>query len=188
MSLTAPFRPRHRHGTAATAHPIPLAKPSRQAPPADAAKPARAHRSTHSADTPRRSGTGRRRHPAPTGSPVLLVGAGAHAAALTPVLRALPEAADVVVVLRMASREDRTHGAELAELTLRRGGRLIELSGARSAVALDAGRLRALVADIAHREVHVAGPAAFADAVLAGVRETATPDAARATHTRPAAA
>lgn len=118
-----------------------------------------------------------RRHPAAGPLPVLLVGSGDHAAELLPVLEGLPEASDVVVVLRMATREDRLRGAGLAELTLRRGGRLVELSGSRAAVALDAARLRALVGDLASRDVHVVGAPSFAAAAVAAARAAGVPEA-----------
>lgn len=117
-----------------------------------------------------------RRHPAAGSSSVLLVGSGDHAGALLAVLEDLPESADVVVVLRMATREDHVGGAVLAELTLRRGGRLVELSGTRAAVALDAPRLRSLVADLASREVHVSGPPSFAAAAVAAARAGGVPE------------
>lgn len=115
-----------------------------------------------------------RRH----GRGVLLIGTGADAAPLRDALAKIPEATDLVVVLRIATREDRILSTELAELTLRRGGRLVELTGARSAVALDAGRLLALVADVSARDVYVGGPSAFAGsahdaALLAGVSQQA---------------
>jgi ferredoxin-NADP reductase len=139
----------------------------------------RVHRRHRAAGTehpaaPGRHG-GRHRASART-APVLLVSSGDHAAALLPVLRALPEATDLVVILRMATREDLTAGADAAEVTLRRGGRLVELSGGRSAVALDAARLQALVPDLATREVHVCGPASFVAAAVAAAQAGGVPE------------
>jgi ferredoxin-NADP reductase len=112
----------------------------------------------------------RLRRPARTPDAVLLVGAGAHAGALRTLLGSLPESTDVTVIVRTATREDLALAAELVELTLRRGGRLVELMGARSAVALDAARLQAMVGDVAMRDVHVCGPASFAQAVVRAAR------------------
>lgn len=139
-------------------------------------RPATSARGAAPEAAPPRRGRARHRSPRRVRR-VLLIGAGTHAATLAAQLQGLPEDADLVVVLRMATREDRTSGAELAELTLRRGGRLVELRGAQSAVALDAARLASLVGDVAGREVHVAGPRGFARAALAAAGASGVPAA-----------
>ncbi|MCW3015851.1 MAG: ferric reductase [Solirubrobacterales bacterium] len=118
------------------------------------------------------------RRPARRAAAVLLVATGAHAAALRAVLASLPESTDLTVILRTAtaSRQDMALGAELGELILRRGGRLVELVGARSAVALDAARLQAMVGDVAARDLYVCGPAWFADTVVRAARGAGVPE------------
>ena len=101
---------------------------------------------------------------------MLLVGAGVGITPIRALLEELPEAVDVVVILRGSQREDLVLRDEIAELVVARGGRLHELVGPREQVRLDADRLSALAPDLRERDVYICGP----DGFTAAIASTAT--------------
>jgi predicted ferric reductase len=106
---------------------------------------------------------------------VLLVGAGVGVTPLRALLEDLPADVDVEVVLRASTMDDLVLEREVATLVDRRGGRLHRLVGPRSAVQLDEAALRALVPDVAERDVYVCGPTGFSASVERAVRACGTP-------------
>ena len=106
---------------------------------------------------------------------VLLVGAGVGATPIRALLQDLPDAADVVVVLRASTREELVLADEVREHVERRGGRLHELVGPRERVPLDAGALRRLAPDLAERDLFVCGPDAFTATVAKAARAAGVP-------------
>lgn len=105
------------------------------------------------------------------GDRLLLVGAGVGAAVLPALLEDLPEDTDVVVINRASTTADLVLREEITSLVSARGGALIELTGSRSDVRLDADRLRRLVPDIAGRDVYVCGPDELASSLLRSAAE-----------------
>ncbi|MDT0566113.1 ferredoxin reductase family protein [Streptomyces sp. DSM 3412] len=98
---------------------------------------------------------------------------------ITPVRSLLEEegAGDVVVLYRVRSESDAVLVDEVRALVADRGGRLHLLTGRRGegAPPFEPGALRALVPDIAERDVYVCGPPAMTSAVLGALRELAVP-------------
>ncbi|MEO8690741.1 MAG: ferredoxin reductase family protein [Solirubrobacteraceae bacterium] len=92
---------------------------------------------------------------------LLLVGAGVGTAPILAVLQELPPQADVVVLLRASTPAELVLRDEVADEVRRRGGRLVELVGARDRVRLDADALQAIVPDVRGREVYLCGPDAL---------------------------
>jgi ferredoxin-NADP reductase/DMSO/TMAO reductase YedYZ heme-binding membrane subunit len=92
---------------------------------------------------------------------------------LAPVRALLEEGAggpgEVAVICRGARRADVPFADDLEDLARRRGADL------HYADALDAGRLRALVPDLAERDVFVCGPTAMVEAACAALREAGVP-------------
>jgi ferredoxin-NADP reductase len=109
------------------------------------------------------------------GDEVLLVGAGVGITPVRALLEDLPEGVDVVVVLRGSNHEDLVLRHEIADEVRRRGGRLHELVGPRERVPLDGAALRALVPDVADRDVYLCGPEAFQLMLLAAAEESGVP-------------
>jgi ferredoxin-NADP reductase len=109
------------------------------------------------------------------GDSVLLVGAGVGVTPLRALLEDLPEYVDVTMVHRASTAEDLVLRDEIAELVRRRGGRLVELLGHREQVALDPGSLRALVPDLARRDVYVCGPDGFNRLIVRAARAVGVP-------------
>jgi ferredoxin-NADP reductase/DMSO/TMAO reductase YedYZ heme-binding membrane subunit len=103
---------------------------------------------------------------------LLLVGAGVGTAPVLALLQELPGRVDVTVLLRASTREELVLREDVAAEVARRGGRLIERVGSRRQVRLDAAALRALVPDVARREVYLCGPDALAHG-LAGEMQCA---------------
>jgi ferredoxin-NADP reductase/DMSO/TMAO reductase YedYZ heme-binding membrane subunit len=99
------------------------------------------------------------------GEKVLLVGAGVGSTPIRAVLEDLPPQTDVVVVLRASDRAGLVLRDEFARHVRDRGGRLHELVGPRDRVPLDTAGLRALVPDLAERDVYVCGPDGFTGSV-----------------------
>lgn len=104
-------------------------------------------------------------------------------------LRALAEElaqapGDVVVVHRVRSRSEALFRAEFEQLERTRGLRSVVLPGARAGTSWapigfgrdGAAALRAIVADVAEREVYVCGPDAWMDAALDAARRAGVPD------------
>jgi ferredoxin-NADP reductase/DMSO/TMAO reductase YedYZ heme-binding membrane subunit len=110
------------------------------------------------------------------GDRVLLVGAGVGVTPVRALLEELPDHTDVVVVLRGSRPEDLVLRDEIYELVARRGGRLHELVGPRRDVPLHNGALRALVPDLAERDVYVCGPDGFQDAVVDAAVRSGVPE------------
>jgi ferredoxin-NADP reductase len=106
----------------------------------------------------------------------LLVGAGAGAAAVLDLLRELPEHADVMVILRSTTPGELLLHDEVSGEVERRGGRLVELSGSRHWVRLDAAALCAIVPDVRRREVHVSGPDALSRRLVAELGRAGVPE------------
>jgi predicted ferric reductase len=98
---------------------------------------------------------------------LLLVGAGVGTAPILALLQELPPEADVTVLLRASSPDELVLRDEVAEQVQRRGGRLVELVGARDRVRLDAHALRELVPDVRRREVYLCGPDPLSQRVAA---------------------
>jgi predicted ferric reductase len=92
------------------------------------------------------------------GDRVALIGAGAGITPLRALVEDLPLHVDVAMVLRGRDTHDLVLRDELAQLLRDRRGRLHELIGPRSRVALDARALAQLIPDIARRDVYICGP------------------------------
>jgi ferredoxin-NADP reductase/DMSO/TMAO reductase YedYZ heme-binding membrane subunit len=106
----------------------------------------------------------------------LLVGAGVGITPVRALLEELPAATDVVVVLRGSTPDDLVLRDEIAAHVDHRGGRLVELVGPRERVRLDARALRAIVPDVAHRDVYVCGPDGFQDGFVHAARRAGVPE------------
>jgi ferredoxin-NADP reductase len=117
--------------------------------------------------------TARRR----AGDAVLLVGAGVGSTPLPGLLDDLPPGADVVAILRARTAGELVLRDEIASRVAARGGRLHELVGPREHVRLDAEALRALVPDLAARDLYVCGPEGFAGALAATAHAAGVPRA-----------
>ncbi|MGJ5949961.1 ferredoxin reductase family protein [Streptomyces neyagawaensis] len=98
---------------------------------------------------------------------------------ITPVRALLEEAAadDVVVLYRVRSEGDAVLGDEVRTLVGDLGGRLHLLTGrtGEGAPPFEPENLRALVPDVAERDVYVCGPPAMTTAVLASLRALKVP-------------
>ncbi|WP_435859237.1 ferredoxin reductase family protein [Streptomyces neyagawaensis] len=98
---------------------------------------------------------------------------------ITPVRALLEEEAadDVVVLYRVRSEEDAVLGDEVRTLVGGLGGRLHLLTGrtGEGAPPFEPENLRALVPDVAERDVYVCGPPAMTTAVLASLRALKVP-------------
>ncbi|MFJ9907415.1 ferric reductase-like transmembrane domain-containing protein [Streptomyces sp. NPDC101152] len=107
---------------------------------------------------------------------VLLIAGGVG---ITPIRALLEEEAvgDVVVLYRVRSENDAVLVDEVRHLVADRGGRLHLLTGPRDAEATPFAPdgLRALVPDIAERDVYVCGPPAMTSTVLGSLRTLEVP-------------
>ncbi len=114
-----------------------------------------------------------------TTSKVALVGAGVGIAPLRALLEDLPPDVDVVLVHRASTEDQLVHGDELERLIHDRHGRAVTMVGSRRAHALDdPSQLRALVPDIATRDLYVCGPDRFSAGVVSAARELGLPASA----------
>lgn len=102
---------------------------------------------------------------------VLLVAAGVGVTPVRALLEDLPFGVDVVVIVRASQRAELIFRDEIASLVAQHRGRLHELVGDRSRVALDAQMFRLLVPDLHRRDAYVCGPQGFSDAVVAALRQ-----------------
>jgi predicted ferric reductase len=98
---------------------------------------------------------------------------------ITPIRALLEEAAgDVVVLYRVRSEADAVLADEIRSLLADRGGHLHLLTGrtGEGPSPFEPDRLRALVPDLADRDVYVCGPPAMTSAVLRSLRDLEVPD------------
>jgi predicted ferric reductase len=102
------------------------------------------------------------------GSRVALIAGGVGIAPVRALLEDLP--GDIVVVYRARDQGDVLFRDELDELARRRGAEVHYVLGERGDDLLSPDHLRALVPDIAERDVFVCGPEAMAEATRASVR------------------
>ena len=110
------------------------------------------------------------------GDRVLLVGAGVGITPVRALLEELPHGTDVVVILRGSRPEDLVLRHEIADHVASRCGHMHELVGPRERVRLDTGALRAMVPDIAHRDVYLCAPESLQEALVAAARRAGVPD------------
>ena len=103
------------------------------------------------------------------GDRVALVGAGVGVTPLRALLEDLPLHVDVVMIIRAHHPDDLVLRDELQLLVEQRGGRLYELVGPRSRVALDAPALADMIPDITRRDIYICGPTGL----TASLREAA---------------
>jgi predicted ferric reductase len=101
---------------------------------------------------------------------VLLAGAGVGVTPLRALLEDLPAHVDVTMLVRASTPADLILRDEISELVEARGGRLHELVGPRTDVALDPRSLRRLVPDLDRRDVYVCGPDGFNDLIRRAAR------------------
>ncbi len=101
---------------------------------------------------------------------VLLAGAGVGVTPLRALLEDLPAHVDVTMLVRASSPADIILRDYFSELVEARGGRLHELVGPRTDVALDPRSLRRLVPDLDRRDVYVCGPDGFNDLIRRAAR------------------
>lgn len=99
---------------------------------------------------------------------VALIAGGVGIAPIRALLEDLP--GDIAVVYRARDEGDVLFRAELDELARRRGAELHYVLGERGEGLLSPEHLRALVPDIAERDVFVCGPAAMTEATRASLR------------------
>ncbi|MFD4572775.1 ferric reductase-like transmembrane domain-containing protein [Streptomyces sp. NPDC058417] len=112
-----------------------------------------------------------------TGRGMVLIAGGMG---ITPVRALLEEAAtdtDLIVLYRVRSEREAVLGEEVRALSAERGARLRLLVGRTGSGMrpFEPDGLRALVPDIAERDVYVCGPPAMTSAVLAGLRALGVP-------------
>ncbi len=107
---------------------------------------------------------------AATGHKALLIGAGVGVTPLFSLLQDLDEHADVAVIVRGSDERSLVLRDELVAEVGRRGGRIWELVGPRSRIALTAPNLTRSLPDIAERDVFICGPDAFTADVAAQCR------------------
>lgn len=106
---------------------------------------------------------------------VALIGAGVGVTPLRALLEDLPLHVDAAMVVRARGERELILADELRALIASRHGALHELTGPRSSVRLDAGALRALIPDVARRDVYVCGPERFAAGVRLAARALGVP-------------
>jgi predicted ferric reductase len=94
---------------------------------------------------------------------------------ITPIRALLEEQGDVVVLYRVRSEQDAVLLDEVRALVAARGGRLHLLAG-RGVRPFAPDDLRAMVPDIAERDVYVCGPPAMTEAVLDSLRSLGVPN------------
>ena len=87
-----------------------------------------------------------------------------------PCWRTSPREVDVIMLVRASTPADLVLRDEISELVEARGGRLHELVGSRTEVALDPRSLQRLVPDLGRREVYVCGPDGFNDLIRRAAR------------------
>jgi predicted ferric reductase len=108
---------------------------------------------------------------------VALIGAGVGVTPLRALLEDLPKGVDVTVVVRASTEGELVHNGEITSLINERQGQYHTLIGSRSEVRLDTKTMRALIPDIAQRDIYLCGPESFSLAVSAIVeRLGADPD------------
>ena len=93
-----------------------------------------------------------------TGRGVVAIGGGVGVTPIRALLEDLPRGSSPVVLLRASRSSDLVHADEIEQLVHARGGVVHHLIGSRDHVRVDASTLKALVPDIADRDVYVCGP------------------------------
>jgi ferredoxin-NADP reductase len=106
---------------------------------------------------------------------LLLIGVGVGTAPILALLQDLPPQVDVAVVLRASTRAGLILRDEIAAEVERRDGRLVELTGSRDLVRLDAGVLREIAPDLRSRDVYLCGPDAMSRQLTAELRRAGLP-------------
>jgi ferredoxin-NADP reductase len=108
---------------------------------------------------------------------VALIAGGVGIAPLRALLEDMPcEPGTIAVIYRAASEDDVLFREELDELSRRRGADLHYVLGDRNAVGvLSPEHLRALVTDIAGRDVYVCGPRSMTEATRTSLRRAGVP-------------
>jgi predicted ferric reductase len=107
---------------------------------------------------------------------VALIAGGVGITPVRALLEDMPgEPGDIAVIYRAASAGDVLFRDELDDLARRRGAELHYVLGDRSSELLSPERLRALVPDIASRDVYVCGPRAMTEATRVSLRGLGVP-------------
>lgn len=110
------------------------------------------------------------------GESVAAFAAGVGITPIRAVLDDLPEYTAVTVVHRVSDADSAPLRPELERLAAERGWRLHYLPGPRELHPMTADHLRALVPHLAHSDVYVCGPDAFAGAVRKAARASGVPE------------
>ena len=109
------------------------------------------------------------------GRRVVLVAGGVGIAPIRALLEDCNAGQQPVVIVRVSAEADLAHRAELEQLVESRNGTLHVLAGSRAFFSANdpfqPARLRAVIPDIAQRDVFICGPHAMESAVIAGVRK-----------------
>ncbi|MCM3882357.1 ferredoxin reductase family protein [Frankia sp. R82] len=116
-----------------------------------------------------------------TRSRVLLIGAGVGITPIRALLEELPRSVDVVLLHRASDPSDAVLVDETRALVNARGARAWMVSGPRGQSAdpdrpLGPNHVRALVPDVARRDVYLCGPPGFCAATIEVLRQLAVPD------------
>jgi predicted ferric reductase len=110
----------------------------------------------------------RRRHKA------MLISGGIGVTAIRSLLEDLPRSAEPVVVMRASRQEDLVLATEVERLAADRRGRVYHWVGPRSAVRLE--QLAQIVPDFRNRDIYVAGPPGFVNAVKSILSRVGVPE------------
>lgn len=103
----------------------------------------------------------------------MLIAGGIGVTAIRSLLEDLPENSEPAIILRASRQDDLVLASEVADLAALRRGRVYEWVGPRSAARLE--RLSQLVPDLRHRDIYVAGPKGFVDAVTTMLEKMGVP-------------
>ena len=103
----------------------------------------------------------------------VLISGGIGVTAIRSLLEDMPQNAEPVVIMRASTRDDLVLADEVVELTANRKGRVYEWVGPRSAIKLE--RIAEVVPDLKKRDIYVAGPKEFVNAVANVVSSLGVP-------------